>query len=212
MDVEENSVVSLLGRNGAGKTTTLRAIMGLIELNSGSIQFDNEDLVRKETYQRYNLGISFVPETRQIFPDLTVRENLNVPPVEGADNEWTISELFDVFPKLEQIQSSKGKHLSGGEKQILSIARSLRPGPKLLLLDEPTEGLAPQIIDDVVSVINDLKKMDMSVLIVEQNINVALDIAEFNYILKSGKIVYSGPSDQLRENREIVNDHMGVSM
>jgi branched-chain amino acid transport system ATP-binding protein len=210
MDVEENSVTTLLGRNGVGKTTTLRAITGIIEPREGSVAFDGADMTGVDPNKVYKRGVGMVTEDRNVFPELTVVENLRVPRIRDRDAAWSIDELYEFFPKLRQLQDSKGKNLSGGEQQMLAIARALRPGPKLLLLDEPSEGLAPQIVEDVADIIEEIAETGTTVLLVEQNIELALNLASYNYVMDLGKIVHEGPTSEIEGNRDVLENYLGV--
>lgn len=209
LSIEEGTVVSLLGRNGVGKTTTLRSIVGVITPNAGSIRFGSTDISTAAPHQTYRHGISLVPEGRGIFPDLTVRENLRVPIVD-TDDERSIDEIFEFFPKLAELQDSKGKNLSGGEQQMLAIGRALRQNPQLLLLDEPSEGLAPQIIEGVGRAIESIADEGMTIFIIEQNTKFALDISSRAYIMADGKIVMEGSTNDLRRQKEVLEQHLGV--
>ena len=207
--VKEGSVVSLLGRNGVGKTTTLRTIVGLIEPSAGAVRFDGEDITGDRPHVAYGRGIGFVTEDRGIFPDLTVEENLRVPVIED-DQGRTVDELYEFFPKLDELQASKGKNLSGGEQQMLAIARALRSDPRLLLLDEPSEGLAPQIVENVARVVEEIAAGGTTLLIVEQNVRFALDVAEYTYIMDDGRIVFEGTDEEVAENEAEVKRYLGV--
>lgn len=207
--VEEGAVVSLLGRNGVGKTTTLRSIVGVISPNEGSIRFDGTDISDSAPHETYGQGISLVPEDRGIFPDLTVHENLRVPLVE-TDRERSIEEIYGYFPKLAELQESKGKNLSGGEQQMLALGRALRQNPRLLLLDEPSEGLAPQIIEDVGRAIESIADEGMTILIVEQNTRFALDISSYAHIMVDGELVMDAPTAELRDREDILEQYLGV--
>ncbi len=210
MRIEQGDVVALLGRNGVGKSTTLRTVVGLLEVSEGTISYRDEDVTGWEPHEAYGAGIALVPEDRDIFPDLTVEENLRVPIVESAEAEWTIQELYEFFPKLEELRESKGKHLSGGEQQMLAIARALRPDPDLLLLDEPSEGLAPQIVERVGEVIEEIAEGGTTLLLVEQNVEFALDVATDAYIMDHGTIVFEGTVEDVREQEEDVERYLGV--
>lgn len=208
--VPEGSVVTLLGRNGVGKTTTLRTIVGLLSVTAGTIQYDGEDVTGWEPHQAYGSGIGIVTEERDIFPDLTVEENLRVPVVEGGE-ERSIEEIYEFFPKLEEVRQSMGKHLSGGEQQMLAIARALRRRPRLLLLDEPSEGLAPQIVEDVAEIIKRIAAEETTLLLVEQNVKFALDVASEAYIMDSGRIVYEGTAEAVEAGEADVERFLGVT-
>jgi len=203
MSVESGTITSLIGRNGVGKTTTLRTIMGMIEPMSGTVSFDGEDITDLSTAKRYEKRIGMVPEDRGIFPDLTVRENLLTPKIHVESRAWLLERMFEFFPKLEELQDSKGKNLSGGEQQMLALARAIRPNPRVLLLDEPTEGLAPQIVEDVRDVILELADQSTTILLVEQNVELTLQVASYNYIMENGQIVFEGTSEEVREQGEI---------
>ncbi|WP_136718315.1 ABC transporter ATP-binding protein [Halorientalis salina] len=209
LTIEEGTVVSLLGRNGVGKTTTLRSIVGVISPDRGTVSFDSLDISGFEPHETYKQGISLVPEDRGIFPDLTVSENLRVPLVD-TDDERSIAEIYGYFPKLEELQDSKGRNLSGGEQQMLAIGRALRQNPRLLLLDEPSEGLAPQIIEDVGRAIETIAEEGMTILVVEQNTKFALDISSHAYIMADGQIVMDGSTNELRDDEERLEKYLGV--
>lgn len=208
LTVEPGTVAVLLGRNGVGKTTTLRAIVGLQPPTAGTIEFDGEDITGCRPHEAYNRGIGFVPEDRGIFPELTVQENLRVPIV--GTNARTVTELFELFPQLDEVRGSKGKHLSGGEQQMLAIARALRANPRLFLLDEPSEGLAPQIVATVAEAITSIAAEGTTVFLVEQNVRFALDIASYAYVMDDGQIALEGPVDHLREQDETLEQYLGI--
>jgi len=207
LSVEDGSVVTLLGRNGVGKTTTLRTVVGLVEPTAGTVRFGGDDVTGKPPHVAYDRGIGFVTEDRGVFPDLTVEENLRVPDV---DDGRSLDELYDFFPKLRELRTSRGKHLSGGEQQMLAIARALRSDPRLLLLDEPSEGLAPQIVENVGSVIEEIAAGGTTLLIVEQNVRFALAVAEYTYIMDGGHIVFEGSDEDVDANAEEVRRYLGV--
>lgn len=209
LSIEEGTVVSLLGRNGVGKTTTLRSIVGVVTPTAGAVEFDSVDISNSAPHETYTQGISLVPEDRGIFPDLTVHENLRVPVVD-AETERSIDEIYGYFPKLEELRDSKGKNLSGGEQQMLAIGRALRQNPRLLLLDEPSEGLAPQIIEDVGRAIEAIAEEGMTILIVEQNTKFALDISSHAYIMTDGQIEMDGSTDELRKDKDTLEKYLGV--
>jgi branched-chain amino acid transport system ATP-binding protein len=210
LTVETDETVALLGRNGVGKSTTLRTITGLLTPRSGAIRFDGEDITDARPHDRYERGIAMVPEDRGIFPDLTVRENLTVPTLPAGRQSRSLEDLYDFFPKLDQLSDSKGKHLSGGEQQMLSIARVLRSDPELLLLDEPSEGLAPQIVENVKGVIEQIDDEDTTVLIVEQNVEMALEVATSVYIMDAGTVVFEGSHADYEANRDEVERYLGI--
>ena len=190
----------MLGRNGAGKTTTMNSIIGLMTPKSGKIIFDGQDLMGKKTDVIVRKGISLVPDTRRIFPNLTVRENLYISERKTADGDWDIAKIYNLFPELERLKSSKGRELSGGEQQMLAIARSLVGNHKLLLLDEPFEGLAPIIVKKIAKMLTEIQKTGISLLIVEHNFHISLEIASRCYVMSNGKIVFGGESKTLIED------------
>ena len=201
--VEEQLLVCLLGRNGVGKTTILRSIIGLTPPRSGSITFDGLELVGKRPHQVVRLGVSYVPADRRVYHELTVRENLEVAErSKGKASVWSIEKVYDLFPDLRKLDSRLGGYLSGGERQMLTIGRSLMGNPKLLLLDEPTEGLAPLVIRNLEKQIIKLKEKGTSILLAEQNIKSALRISDLGYVISKGKIVYQGSIENIREDKE----------
>jgi len=210
LEVEDGAVASLIGRNGAGKTTTLRAIMGIVRPDSGVVRFDGEEITGLPEYRTTRKGIRYVPEDRQIFPDLSVTENLQMGTISGGDPLFTIDEVFERFPRLCERRGQNGSQLSGGEQQMLAIARALLSETDLLLLDEPTEGLAPQIVADVLHIIESISKEGVTVLLVEQNIRAALTVAEHHHIIDRGRIVYEGTTDALTNDDEIQQQYLGV--
>lgn len=207
LSVERGEVVTLLGRNGAGKTTTLRTIAGITPPRTGAVRYDGEDLTGLPTYQRIQRGLGYVPEDRQVWPQLTVTENLEVPAGRGGD--WTVADAYELFPKLEELSDAKAGDLSGGEQQMLVIARGMLGGTRLLLLDEPSEGLAPQIVADVRDAIVELKD-DLTILLVEQNIKLALDVADRVYVLANGQNVYEDSADGLTADDPTLREHVAV--
>lgn len=207
LTIDDGSVTALLGRNGIGKTTLLRAIVGLISPSAGEVSFDGEDVTDCQPHETYRRGIGLVPERRGIFPELTVEENLRVPTVDGGGRD--IPALYERFPALETVQDSKGKHLSGGEQQLLAIARALRPDPQLFLLDEPSEGLAPQIVADVASAIESIAGADTTVLLVEQNVRFALDVATHVTVMDDDGVVLDSPVEQLQTDS--LDQYLGVN-
>ena len=210
LGVEEGSVTALLGRNGVGKTTTLRTVMGILKPTAGSIYFNNEEITGNDPDDIYSKGVGMVPEDRKVFPDLTVRENLQVPITSSGSGEREIEELFDFFPKLRTLQDSNGSNLSGGEQQMLVIARALRSNPRLIMLDEPTEGLAPQIVENVAEIIQEVSELGTTVLLVEQNIKLSLDLSDYAYIMDMGEIAVEGPSNEIAEDEDLIQRHLGV--
>lgn len=203
LSVEERALVCLLGRNGVGKTTTLRSIMGLTPPRSGLIKFKGEDLVGKRPHQIVRLGVSYVPSDRRVYHELTVRENLEVGErSRGIASPWSAEKVYDLFPELKKIDARLAGYLSGGERQMLSIGRALMGNPNLLLLDEPTEGLAPLVIKKLEEQILMLKERGTGILLAEQNIKSALRISDRGYVMSKGKVVYGGSIENLKIDKE----------
>ncbi|MBZ9770037.1 ABC transporter ATP-binding protein [Mesorhizobium sp. CA6] len=209
LDVMRGETVTLLGRNGVGKTTTLRAIMGLIRKRTGSVTFNGKDLIRLPLHRVAHQGIGFVPEERGIFATLTVDENLILPPV-VARGGMSVEEIFELFPNLKERRNSQGTKLSGGEQQMLAIARILRTGVEMLLLDEPTEGLAPVIVQRIGELLATLKKRGMTILLVEQNFRFAARIADRFYLMDHGKVVEGFAVGQLTAHTDKLHEVLGV--
>lgn len=213
--VSEGEIVSLVGRNGAGKTTTLRTIMGIIQPKSGTITYRGEDVSELDATDTAQRGIAFVPEERQIFPRLTVRENLEVAAHGGATDpsvdRVSVDEALETFENLKERADNQGSALSGGEQQMLAIARALVGGADLILLDEPTEGLAPYIVQDVMDIIEELSERGINVLLVEQNVHVCLNLADRNYVIDQGSIVFEGSSEELEADEDVMDQYLGVT-
>ncbi len=209
LNVGEGELVTLLGRNGAGKSTTLRSIIGLTPARSGSITILGRDTTRWPPYRIAALGTGFVPEGRRIFANLTVDENLKVP-VERP-GPWTIPRIYKLFPRLDERRSNKGRQLSGGEQEMLAIARTLLLNPQLLLLDEPSQGLAPLVVQEVFRVVKATRDEGTSVLLIEQNVRAAVEIADRAYVLDDGKIVYEGAAAEFGQDEERVRALAGAS-
>ncbi|HKP22586.1 MAG TPA: ABC transporter ATP-binding protein [Dongiaceae bacterium] len=209
MDVYPGETVTLLGRNGVGKTTTLRAIVGLIRKRTGAISFDGKDLLRLPLHRTAHAGIGYVPEERGIFASLTVDENLVLPPV-VAQGGMSVEEIFELFPNLKERRKSQGTKLSGGEQQMLAIARMLRTGVKVLLLDEPTEGLAPVIVQRIGELLATLKQRGMTILLVEQNFRFASRIADRFYLMEHGKVLVGFPVGELEGRMSQLHEVLGV--
>lgn len=212
LKVEDRSVVALLGRNGMGKTTTIRTIIGFTPPQRGTIRFKNKTINGLKPHRIAQMGIGLVPQGRDIFPSLSVYENL-VMAARGGDQEgdWNLERIYNLFPILRKRAKVKGTLLSGGEQQMLTIARALLTNPSLLLMDEPSEGLAPLIVQEIGSIISNLKESRMSILLVEQNLNMALDLADYVYILSKGVIEYESTPDELEANEEIKKRCLGAS-
>lgn len=209
-EVHQGEVVTLLGRNGAGKTSTLLAIMGILAKRAGSITFNGTEMISLQPRQIARLGMALCPEERGIFSSLSVEENLMLPP-RIADGGLSVERIYDLFPNLyERRKSSQGTKLSGGEQQMLAIARILRTGAKFLLLDEPTEGLAPVIVQQIGHTIKALKDEGFTIVLVEQNFRFAASVADRHYVVDQGKVVDMIPNDQLEENAQKLHDYLGV--
>ncbi len=208
-DVQPGEVVTLLGRNGVGKTTTLKAIMGIVEQRRGSVRFAGRELIRLSSDAIARAGVAFCPEERAIFSSLDVKENLLLPP-QVRPGGLDLDRIFALFPNLRERLRSQGTKLSGGEQQMLAIARILRTGARLLLLDEPTEGLAPVIVQQIGQTIGTLKKQGFTILLVEQNFNFAATVADRYYVMEHGRIVDHFANDQLQANMEKLHDYLGV--
>ena len=200
LSAAEGRITVLLGRNGAGKTTTLKSLVGLTPVTSGRVEIFGQPATRLPPYRVVGLGVGFVPEGRKIFPNLTVEENLKVP--QGRAGKWTIAGIYELFPRLGERRMNRGRQLSGGEQEMLAIARALMLNPRLLILDEPSQGLAPLIVREVFRIIADMRREGMSVLLVEQNVRMSLDIADDAYVLENGAIEYAGTAAALAADEE----------
>jgi branched-chain amino acid transport system ATP-binding protein len=210
LEAAEGKVTALLGRNGAGKTTTLRSLMGLTPPREGSVSIFGTDTTGWPPYRIAALGVGYVPEGRKIFPNLTVAENLLVPL--ERPGPWTIASIYRLFPRLEERKSNRGRQLSGGEQEMLSIARALLLNPKLLILDEPSQGLAPLIVREVFRIVTQMRSEGISVLLVEQNVRMSLEVADHAYVLDDGHVVYSGPARELAADETRVQSLAGASV
>jgi len=210
LSVDEGEVVSLLGRNGAGKTTTLLTIMGYLQPRPGRIVYGGQNLAGLPPYAISRLGFGFVPQERGIFPSLTVRENLTVAARSGRSGRWTLNEIYRLFPHLDQRKSNLGFQLSGGEQQMLSIARALMLNPDLLLLDEPSEGLAPMIVQQIVAILLQLKRQGLAILLVEQNLRAALALADRHHVLSKGEICFTGSSAEIDASELVKKTYLAV--
>jgi branched-chain amino acid transport system ATP-binding protein len=210
LTVGRGEIVALLGLNGAGKTTTLRSVMGLTPPRSGSIRLDGRELRGAAPFRIARMGVGYVPEGRRMFTNLTTDENLQLAD-RGASGDWSIARVFERFPKLLELRARKSGKLSGGEQEMLAIGRALVGNPALLLVDEPSQGLAPIIVADVYHTLGELRGRGVAILLVEQNALLALKVADRAYVLDDGKIVYDGPADVLAHDTARMNTLMGLS-
>jgi branched-chain amino acid transport system ATP-binding protein len=209
MRVEEHEVVALLGRNGAGKTTTLRTLMGLVAPRSGEIRLEGNRIEGQPAFAIAKRGVQLVPEERRIFGSLNVEQNIELATM-TAKNAWPLERIYQMFPRLKERRRSRGTDLSGGEQQMLAIARALVRSPKIILLDEPFEGLAPIVVRDLMTVCKSLAEQGQTIVVVEQNVAAALAMAKRAYIINNGHVVYDGTVDDLKASREILTRHLGV--
>jgi branched-chain amino acid transport system ATP-binding protein len=209
MNVGQGEVVSLLGRNGAGRTTTMRAIVGLTGRRTGSIRINGKEAIAMPPHKVARLGVGYCPEERGIFASLSAEENLMLPPV-IADGGMPVAEIYDMFPNLKERASSPGTRLSGGEQQMLAVARILRTGARLLLLDEISEGLAPVIVQKLAEMIRTLKSKGYTIVLVEQNFRFAAPLADRFYVMEHGKIVREFAQNQLQDNMSMLQEYLGV--
>ena len=209
LEVGQGEIVTLLGRNGAGKTTTLRSLVGLTHAREGTVHVFGKTTTDWPPYRIAMLGLGYVPEGRKIFPSLTVEENLKVPA--DRPGPWNVQRIYELFPRLAERKSNKGRQLSGGEQEMLAIARALLLNPQLLLLDEPSQGLAPLIVQEVFKTVVAARKEGISVLLVEQNVRAAVAIADRAYVLDDGRVVYSGPAAEFGQDEERVRALAGAS-
>jgi branched-chain amino acid transport system ATP-binding protein len=209
--VEKEKIIALIGRNGVGKTTTLHSVVGFCLPREGKILFEGKNLIGLPSHQIIRFGISLVPQGRRLFPSLTVREHLEISSrrIKGGKG-WDCDRIFRLFPALEERQNRMGNMLSGGERQMVAIARALVANPALLLMDEPSEGLAPIVAQEVFRVTQELKKSGLAILVVEQNIRATLEIADYIYVMNKGMVVFQSPPDVLREDREMTSKYLGI--
>lgn len=207
--VECNEVVALLGRNGAGKSTTLKSLMGVVQPRAGVVKFDGVDMAGEKSHRIAQAGMQLVHEERRIFGSLNVEENLVLAGL-TARNKWPLRRIYDMFPRLEERRGSRGTDLSGGEQQMLAIARALIRDPKIILLDEPFEGLAPVIVRDLVEACRKLAADGQTIVLVEQNLAATLALADRAYIINNGHIVHEGPAQEIKARPEILHRHLGV--
>ena len=211
LSIDEGEIVSLLGRNGVGRSTFIKSIMGMVK-SEGSVLFNNKEILGMSIHEIANLGIGYVSENRDIFPDLTVQENLELGKKENKYGiKWNIEELFDLFPNLKTRIKVPGGVLSGGEQQMLTICRSLMGCPKLIMIDEPTEGLSPQMVDNVEMLLRKISDKGVSILLVEQKLTIAFNLSNRLYVMGHGKVVYEGEPKEVQNNRELIKEWLEVS-
>jgi branched-chain amino acid transport system ATP-binding protein len=210
LQVEEGEAVCLLGRNGAGKTTTLKSIIGLVPPKKGSIKFQNQEVIGKPPYTIAQMGVGFVPDDRRIFPDLTVRQNILLAKRDRDGSIWNLDRIYSLFPKLKDLDSHMGGHLSGGEQQMLTIARTLMTNPTLLLLDEPGEGLAPLVVRAMGEQLMEIKKLGVTMLICEHNVGLAMSLSDRAYIMDKGTIRFQGTIAEIKANDEVRQKYLMV--
>jgi branched-chain amino acid transport system ATP-binding protein len=211
LTVGEGEVVALLGLNGAGKTTTLRSILGLTAPRAGSVRYDGRDITGWPAYKIARLGVGYVPEGRRMFKDLTTLENLQLAE-NGRGGDWTIARVLEHLPKLAELRSRKAGRLSGGEQEMLAIGRALVSNPRLLLIDEPSQGLAPLVVEDVYRILGELRKTGVAILLVEQNALLALKVADRAFVLDSGRVVHSGDAAELAADQDRIRTLMGLEV
>jgi branched-chain amino acid transport system ATP-binding protein len=210
LSVREGEIVCLLGRNGAGKTTTILTVMGYLQPRPGRIRYRDRDIVGLPPYAVARLGFGFVPQERGIFPSLTVRENLTVFARAGGKGFWTLQRIFDLFPVLRARERNLGFQLSGGEQQMLSIARALMLNPAMLLLDEPSEGLAPMIVQQIIEVLARLKQEGLAILLVEQSLRTAFAVGDRHHVMNKGEICFTGSAAELEGNDFVLRNYLSV--
>ena len=211
IEVDKGEIVCLLGRNAAGKTTTMRCILGLSPPDkTGTIRFKGVDITRKPTHEIALMGIGWAPDDRKIFPDLTVRENLEIAVRKGVKGYWSVDEVFRLFPKLKELEKNKGIYLSGGEQKMLVVARALMLNPELLLLDEPCEGLAPVLVAELIETIKRIAEHGITILLAESNFKNARKLAERGYIMEKGVIQYQATIEEIMKNKEVLRRYLAV--
>jgi branched-chain amino acid transport system ATP-binding protein len=209
-EIKKGELVTLLGRNGAGKTTTLRSIMGIVPPKQGTITFDGTNICGLKPHSIASLGVGYVPEERMIFPSLTVLENLSLPAKGSEGGLWELEKIYQYFPIFKERGDQKGSQLSGGEQQMLAIARILTMDLKLMLLDEPTEGLAPMLVREIGTILKEIRKTGITILLVEQNTRFATGVSDKHCILYNGQIVYEGSNEEFKADTEIQKRYLGV--
>jgi branched-chain amino acid transport system ATP-binding protein len=209
-EIKKGELVTLLGRNGAGKTTTLRSIMGIVPPKQGRITFDGIEICGQKPHSIASLGVGYVPEERMIFPSLSVLENLSLPSRGSKEGLWELEKIYQYFPVLGERADQKGSQLSGGEQQMLAIARILTMNLKLMLLDEPTEGLAPMLVREIGTILKEIRKTGITILLVEQNTRFATGLSDKHCILYNGQIVYEGSNEEFKADTEVQKRYLGV--
>ena len=210
LEVKAGQVTSLLGRNGAGKTTTLLTIMGYLAPRQGSVTYKGRDISGEPAHRISRMGLGFVPQERGVFPSLTVEENLTVAARAGRDGRWTLPSIYELFPRLKERRGNLGFQLSGGEQQMVSIARALMLNPDVILLDEPSEGLAPLIVQEIIEIVKRLRNEGLGVLLIEQNLGAALELGDVHYVLSKGQVCFIGDSETLRNDEGVLSAHLSV--
>lgn len=211
LTLEEDSLVTLIGRNGAGKSTTLKSIMGLVDVRSGSIQYRGDEITDKQPHEIAQQGIAYIPEERRVFPQLSVAKNLRMGHIgHDTSGDEIIEDVFDYFPRLEERVDQKAGQMSGGEQQMLAIGRALVSDPDVLLVDEPTEGLMPSLVDLIEEALERINNDGVSMILVEQNVDLALSISDHGYVIDEGQIMVSAPAAELREDDEIKKRYLTV--
>lgn len=212
LSLREGELVCLLGRNGVGKTTTLKSLMGIVRPSKGGVAFDGQQLVGRQPFEIARLGVGYVPEDRRIFRSLTVHENLLIGMKEGHSkgDAWTPERIYEIFPKLKDRRTNKGGHLSGGEQQMLTVARTLMGNPKLILVDEPTEGLAPLIVKDVLEMLATIRRSGVTILMVEQNFKASIKLGDRFLVMSKGQIVFEGDAEALLAAEEVRRNYLEV--
>jgi branched-chain amino acid transport system ATP-binding protein len=210
LTIGQGETIFILGRNGVGKTTLLRTITGLTPARSGSITFKGNDIIHLAPYEIAKRGIGYVPDNRRIFPNLTVYRNLQLGRKHGTNNYWDLEAIYEHFPKLKEIEDRSGEYLSGGEQQMLAIARTLMGNPELIVLDEPTEGLAPLLVKEVMKIIEKIRESGMSILLVDQYSDLAMGITDRCYVLDRGHVAYEGQSEELRSDDKLKRQLLSI--